>query len=388
MSLRFRRLAPLFAAALLLPAAAGAAPKSEDDRGFSILLTTPSEAFLAGPRTLHIEAIIPRGDRIEQVDFFLDGKLLATDKKEPYETAADFGRDIRRHTVEVRATTRAGRRARVSLVSRSADMAEGAVVKVMTLPVVAFRGESDYLDDLGVSDFLVSEDGAPRPVIQFAPGPFPASVAIVLGAGGSDPWRDLTAEVARFARALPGHDAVALIEAPLVGTEAIAQAFSFDPDAISDRLAAATAPAPGGVAARIDAAVAALRERRGPRVIVVVLSMDEAGGAALEEPAAAALGTALEAGATAYVVLLRPDGTVEAPEALRDAADRSGGALLTAEETAGMSRGLQEIAAELRHRYLLAFTPAEEGRSGWRAMRVQLRGHEGGVRAPRSIFVP
>ncbi|HUD73404.1 MAG TPA: hypothetical protein VMQ62_15710 [Dongiaceae bacterium] len=376
----------LCAALILAPAAAGAASRSEDDRGFSILLTSPSEAFLAGTRTLHIEAIIPRGDRMEQVDFFLDGRLLATDRKEPYETEADFGRDIRRHTVEVRATTHAGRRARVTLISRSADMAEGAVVKVIAIPVVAFRSESDYLDDLGVSDILVTEDGAPRDLIQFAPGPFPASIAVVLGAGGDD-WHDLAAEAARFAHALPDPDAVALVDAPLGGPEAIATAFSFDRSAVADRLAASAAPAPGGLAARIGAAATALGGRRGPRVLLVLLTGAESGSAALEDPSAAALETALETGVVVYAVALGPDETA-VPEALRDAADRSGGAVHAAAETAGFSRALQEVAAELRHRYLLAFTPAEEARSGWRAVRVRLRGHEGGVRAPRSVYVP
>ncbi len=376
----------LCAAAILLPGAAGAGPRSEDDRGFSILLASPSEAFLAGTRTLRIEAIIPRGDRMEQVDFFLDGRLLATDKKEPYETEADFGRDIRRHTVEVRATTHAGRRARVTLISRSADMAEGAVVKVMTLPVVAFRGESDYLDDLGVSDFLVTEDGAPRDLIQFAPGPFPASIAVVLG-GGGEGWHDLAAEATRFAQALPEPDAVAIVDAPLTGPEAIASAFSLDRDAVADRLAAAAAPAPGGLATRIGQAAAALGARRGPRVLLVLLTGEESGLAGLEDPTAAALETALEAGVMVYAVMLGTD-EAAAPEALRDAADRSGGTVHVAAETAGFSRALQEVAADLRHRYLLAFTPAEEARAGWRAVRVRLRGHEGDVRAPRSVYVP
>lgn len=386
MRYRIRSLAPILgAAALLLPAAAFAGPRSEDDRGFSILLTSPSEAFLTGRRTLRIEAIIPRGDRLEQVDFFLDGKLLATDRKAPYETEADFGPDIRRHTVEVRATTHTGRRARVTLISRSADMAEGAVVKVVALPVVALRGDAGFMDDLGVSDFLVTEDGAPRDLIQFAPGPFPASIAVVLGLNG-EAARELQAEAARFAHALPAHDAIALVDGPLSGPQAIADAFSFDPDAVAGRFAAAGAAEPGDLAARIGAAAAALAERRGPRVLLVLLSEDPSAGASLEDPAAAALESALVAGAVVYGVSF--GGAGSASEALRDAAERSGGALHRAGESAGFARALQEIAAELRHRYLVAFTPADATRAGWRAVTVRLRGQDGEARAPRSIYIP
>src|SRR5262245_7584370 len=80
-------------------------PRSTDDRGFSILLMSPTDLFLTGRHPLRIEAIIPRGDEVEQVDFFVDERLVATDRDEPYETAADFGRDIRRHTIDIRAAT-------------------------------------------------------------------------------------------------------------------------------------------------------------------------------------------------------------------------------------------------------------------------------------------
>src|SRR5258706_15119979 len=112
-------LAILIMVATAAPASAAAAPRSKDDRGFSIVLVSPSDPYLTGRQTLKIEAIIPRADAIEEVDFFVDGRLLQVAQGEPYACDHDFGSDIRRHVVEVRALTHEGRRAKVSFVSRS-----------------------------------------------------------------------------------------------------------------------------------------------------------------------------------------------------------------------------------------------------------------------------
>lgn len=391
---------PLLTAALLgtLAAAAGTRdggfidlPRSGDDRGFSILLMSPSDLFLTGRQTLHIEAIIPRGDAIEQVDFFLDGHLLATDRRDPYETAADFGRDIRRHTIEIRATTRAGRRARVSLVTRSGDISEGAPLRILAVPVVARQPAGPFIDDLGLSDFALTEDGEPRSIAYFAPGPFPASIAVVADPG--PPAAAIADPLAAFLRGLPAQDSTALVEGPFATADAASAAFSFDPAPAITRLAT-PAGDPAAAApweARVRSAAVALGERRGLRVLVLVLG---AGGDAprrdlLDDPAVPALETALETGATVYALIVgAPAESAPHVEALRDAAGRSGGGFYAVADAAGLDRALREAGAEIRHRYLLGFIPSEGRRTGWRAIQVRLRAREAAVRAPRSVYLP
>jgi hypothetical protein len=365
-------------------------PRSEDDRGFSIVLLSPSDLFLTGRQTLHIEPIIPRGDSIEEVDFFLDGRLLATDRKTPYETAAEFGGDIRRHTIEIRATTRDGRRAKVSLITRSGDISEGATARILAVPVVARRPTGEMIDDLAVSEISVSEDGEARPIAYFAPGPFPASIALVADVGGTA-TAGLAEPLVGFLRELPAQDSTALVEGAYASAEAASAAFSFDPVPVITRLRAEDAAAATPWAARVASAAQALEERRGLRVLVMVTGAEAApqGRDLLEDPSAPALDAALESGATLYAVVVgaAADGT-SAFEGLGEAAGRSGGSFHAVADAAGLERALQEIGAELRSRAIVGFIPAEEQRTGWRSIQVRLRGREAVVRAPRSVRLP
>jgi len=399
--MRLHSVMPLLTAALIGSLAAAAEmrdagfldlPRSEDDRGFSILLMSPTDLFLTGRQTLRIEAIIPRGDAIEQVDFFLDGHIVATDRRDPYETPADFGREIRRHTIEIRAITRAGRRAKVSLVTRSGDIGEGSPGRILAVPVVARQPSGSLIDDLGVSDFTLFEDGEPRSIAYFAPGPFPASIAVVADPGPSGVGT-IVPPLAAFLRGLPTQDATALVEAPFATAEAASAVFSFDPGPAIARLA--TTPGDTAVAPRwedrVRSAAVALGERRGLRVLVVVRDAggDAPGRDLLEDPAGPALEAALATGATVYALIVgAPAEQVPGVEALRDAASRSGGGFYTVADGAGLGRALAEAGAEIRHRYLLGFMPSEGQRAGWRAIQVRLRAREAVLRAPRSVFLP
>ncbi|MEK7799197.1 MAG: hypothetical protein AAB297_05170, partial [Acidobacteriota bacterium] len=104
------------------PERAGTAQRSGDDDGFSMILAEPREHYLVGIRRIVIEPTLPAGDHVAGVDFFVDGRLVATDRRAPYATEMDFGADIRRHTIVVTAQTAGGRRAKVSFISRAADL--------------------------------------------------------------------------------------------------------------------------------------------------------------------------------------------------------------------------------------------------------------------------
>jgi hypothetical protein len=203
-------LAILVAAGSAVPARA-AAPRSKDDRGFSIALVSPSDPYLTGPQTLRIEAIIPRGDTIEEVDFFVDGRLQLVAQGEPYACDHDFGSDIRRHVVEVRALTHDGRRAKVSFVSRSVDVTEGASGAVATVAAVVRNPAGRPVAFLGASDFVLTEDGERRSIVHFAAGSSPASLALVIEARIRAEHPE--AALASFLRELPEHQAVTFVSA-------------------------------------------------------------------------------------------------------------------------------------------------------------------------------
>src|SRR6185295_10664005 len=114
--------------------------------------------------------------------------LVFVDTDEPYSTTFEFGPEIRRHTIEVKALTHEGRRARVSFVSRSADLA--AMVRDTA---------GQPVDRLDVSDFSVTEGTAPQGIVHFLAGPAPTSIAVVVDPAVADAARE---PMVRFLRQL------------------------------------------------------------------------------------------------------------------------------------------------------------------------------------------
>ena len=414
-----RRAAVCVAVACLTLGEARGAPdvlrRSDDDQGFSILLISPTEPYLTGRQTMRIEPIIPRGDAIEQVDFFVDGRLARSDRDEPYTCDTDFGDDIRRHTIEIRALTRLGRRAKVSIVSRSGDVGEGATGPVETVAAVVRNAAGRPVDALSVSDFSLLEEGRRQPIVHFESGLAPASVAVVLSGGAAFDTGMVGDRVAAFLRGLPRHHAVALFDRPSEhgGESSSIRAFSYDAAGVASRPASAaaaitsavdpnaTAPhadriatAVGTVADRVAAAAAALAARRGPRVMLLVLpapaDLPPDAGAG-DSPAIEALTAALEATrrarATLDVVALGAEGE-GAPTPLRDAALMSGGVYLEASDAAAIDRALGSVAEGLHHRYLISYMPADPTRAGWRAIELRVRGDDLVVQAPSGVFLP
>jgi hypothetical protein len=409
-------LALLLASLAPAPAHAGI-PRSKDDRGFSIALVSPSDPYLTGRVTLRIEAIIPRGDTIEEADFFVDGRLLLVAQGEPFTCDHDFGSDIRRHVVEVRALTHEGRRAKVSFVSRSVDVTEGAAGPVTTIAAVVRNAAGRPVPLLGVSDFVLTEDGERRSIVHFSAGPSPASLAVVV-----EP--KLRAErpesaLASFLRDLPEHQAVTLVDAPIPPETPAADDAKPEPVWVMPATLAAAIQSglPDGkapVADDLAAAAALFDARRDPRVLLVLLALapppppepvpppappaPAAKPAATEKPAppekplpdealAAGLEAALKARAAIYVVAI---GATDAPvpAVLRDATVKSGGQFLLAPDVAAVPQALRSLSDALKNRYLITFMPAEPGRSGWHALDLTVRSPDLVVQAPRTLAIP
>lgn len=404
------------------PSAAGTGPRSQDDRGFSIMLVSPTDIYLTGKRTMQIEPIIPRGDSIEQVDFFVDGRLAFIDVRAPYSHEVDFGDDIRRHAIEVRALTHQGRRAKVSMVSRSADLSEGAKGRVETLSVIVRNAAGHPVEGLSVGDFLLREDGARQPIVHFEAGGSPSSLALVVLPGDALPAPDVNDHLATFLKGLPRHHAafVAGDVPPKETTEAPVDkpgvVFSYDLESVAAGLLSREEPpsVPAkALPARLLAGAEALGSRRGARVILVLAAGDilaaaeaEPAGppapAPLKTPAKApsateppkvdpleqALQAARQAGAVLYCVALGPNAVLQADGPIEKTVVDSGGRFLLAIGLPELQQALVTVDEALRHRYLISYMPAEPDRPGLRPVEVTV-GIDGLlIEAPRILAFP
>jgi hypothetical protein len=415
-------------------------PRSSDDRGFSIILVSPDDAWLSGRQTIAIEAIIPRGDTIAQVDFFVDGKLVTSDNKPPYATSAEFGAEIRRHDIQARAVTREGRRARVSLVTRSADASDRAAGPVVTLPATVRDQDGNTVDQLTVSDFVLEEEGVRQNIVQFRTGPSPASIAVSVDP--ALPIAQVRTWLSGFFGALPRHQAVALD----AGASSGDPAFSFEPEGLLSSLDSAAQAASGaGLAERVARDASAVESRRGPRLLVVLAAATPVGeepagppappdlapanvavlgaraGAAAagarnaraipaahtakpaagtvspesdlpEDPMAAALEEARRAAVVHVVAFpasdrLRYDEAAALVRLLQETADRSGGRLVTVSTPEQATSAVRELVDTIRHQYVLAYMPHPGGKPGWRTLKLKVPRDDLTVEAPRAVYM-
>lgn len=409
----------------------GAPPRSGDDGGFSIVLAKPDERYLIGRQAIVIDPTVPSGDAIAQVDFFVDGRLVCTDREAPYACESDFGPEIRRHTIIVTALTRSGRRAKVSLISRSGDLSENARKPFVMIPAVVLDGQGRPVGDLSVSDFTLLEDGERRPIVHFDSEPWPASIAVVVDAsrGGAAARSALLRGAAAFAGLVPSHHALAFAEAGAPATAARPERpaprpavpaapaatleFSYDRDAFIQRLSEAGQPdapprASRPLAESLAAAAQGLQGRPpGGRVLVALIGGGEAPAAgpaedagpaapappdtapavaapvaapvdpepAPPDPALAAAALELQRiGAVVYLVVLGgAAGGAGAPEILRDAAAASGGEIITLDDPETIVAGSRRVAGYLLRRYLISYLAGEGERPGPRSLEVRAR---------------
>ena len=421
----------------------GAPPRSGDDGGFSITLAKPDERYLIGHQAILIDPTVPSGDAIAQVDFFVDGRLVCTDREAPYACDNDFGPEIERHTIIVSAHTRSGRRAKVSLISRSGDVSEHSGTPLVMIPAVVLDGQGTPVGDLSVSDFTLLEDGARRPIVHFDSEPWPASIAVVVDAsrGAADDRLALLRGAAALTGAIPAHYALAFAEAGRAGPPprpidpgrpTPPLEFSYDREAFARRLsdagAVGGAPASRTLAEALAAAADGLKARpAGGRVLLALLAEEDLSkycqqgadeGAPLvaapgAPPAAAepapearpavparrpaepdggdpALGPAVEnlkrAGTAIYLVILGGGGEYGPLGILRKAPSETGGELIACGEAGSIATGTQQVADHLVQRYLLSYLAESPGKPGPRSIEVRVRCAGCRVRARQTLM--
>jgi VWFA-related protein len=155
-----------------------------DDAGFEIVLKSPTSPYLLGRQTISIDPTIPHGDSIAQVDIFVDGMVVFTDRQPPYVYETDFGDSIRRHVILATAVTRQGRRARVSFISRLGELTDDQARPLEIVPAIVRDASGRPVRDLTVSDFTLLDNGARQKVVHFDSSAAPASIALAIDAPG------------------------------------------------------------------------------------------------------------------------------------------------------------------------------------------------------------
>ncbi len=230
---------------------------------------------------------------------------------------------------------------------------------------------------LGQDDFVVTENGQPQAVTTFAAGEFPLAVAL-----GVDRSWSMAGEKLANAKAA----AQSFLNLLKPSDRSMVVAISAEAEVIApistDRAAQVRAVKqldPWSSTALHDAIVVSL-DRLDPepgRQALVIFS--DGTDRYSEAKPADVLDRARRSTALVYPIAL---GTTR-PPLLVELAVISGGRSFLLKDTRELERTLGTIARELRHQYLLGYTPAKPivaGDEDWRSIRVTLRAPRPGVR--------
>jgi len=264
-------------------------------------------------------------------------------------------------------------------VIRAFQFASGVSAVEVYATVTDARGEP--IAGLTAADFTVLEDGNRQVINTFAAGEFPLSVAMGVDRSFSVANEQLAAATSA-AQSFVGHlrpaDQVTVLA---VGSEVEIVA------PLSANHAAATAALARlerwGTTPLYDATLAALdiiQHASGRRALILL-----ADG---EDRYSRTTADALVAEARRRDVLVYPVATGrKRPAHILELASVTGGRSFQAADRRGLDEALGTIARELRHQYLLGYTPAVDERRGWRAIRVTVARPDLKVRARDGYYV-
>ena len=234
--------------------------------------------------------------------------------------------------------------------------------------LTAFDANGGYVDDLGADDLAVKENGKSRDVVAVRPAKGLMQIALIVDDNGTGLFR---AALYRFVQRLQGRaefSVVTVVGQPLKLTD-----YTMDGHVLTEVLTSLSArpgtPDGGQLLQGIYEAARDLEKREAPRPIIIALSV--AGEEHSTLPARHVLDKLKDSGASLHVFLVassasrqmapvtKPSALLEEnmnlSEVLGDGAKQSGGRREDIVAAAGTLSGLQELAEDLLHQYVVEY---------------------------------
>lgn len=395
MTVRTRRPAAIVVAALAatglaavrLPVAFG---QEKAEPALSVQITSPlGRTGMSGATRIVARIVSQPGTTLSPVEFFVDGKLIGTDKDgAPYAVEWVDDNPFAPVEISVAVSDSAGRTARDSIALRALDFVDSAQVSSVLLEASVIDTTGRPVNGLTADDFIVAEDGVRQTIDLAAPDVVPATYTLLIDSSQSMSRRmDFVRDAARQ---LPARLRAAdqIIVAPFKTTIGPITGPTRDRDTVVgaiDQIAAS-----GGTAilnALVDAAgkLATMDSRH--IVVLITDGYDENSDVAFEK----ALDAIKATQATVYVIGIGGVAGISLKgEALlkRLAAETGGRAFFPAREFQLTDvHGL--IAADVQQRYVVTYTPSNQTLDGtWRAITVKTATPTHVVRVRAGYYAP
>ncbi|MGH9362257.1 MAG: VWA domain-containing protein [Thermoanaerobaculia bacterium] len=378
----------LLALALSLPTAAAAVQPR-------IVAPTPDQSVF-GPTTF--EATVQANEGIKQVEFFLNGKRVATFNAPPYRMVVEAGDDNTEREFRVVATGASGATGVDVVRTLAVHIDEQMTLELQQLFVTVQRGGERALDLEG-HDFVIHDNGKAQQLITFGRGELPFTAVLLVDSSESMQGERLRAAVdgaAAFVAGMKPLDEamLALFSDRLLATTP----FTDDPQVLRRALAEVAAGGGSAVADHLYMALKLLEAQQGRRVVVLlsdgaevhsVLSMADAlWKAGTSQTLVYWIQFGAKAKRTSFSSAWR---NAEANAAEFDLLERtvreSGGRVVTIDTIEGLPGAFSAILAELREQYVLGYYASDAKNDGrWHKVAVRVRRSGVSVRVRDGYF--
>lgn len=269
--------------------------------------------------------------------------------------------------------------AAVLLLAQDAGRAQFAAgVNLVRVYASVTDGRGNPVQGLAAADFTVLEDGRPQTVSTFVEGEFPLSVAIAVDHSFSMAGAELGAArtgALTFLSALRPRDEAMIVG---IGSE-VEQLAPLSADRTSQQRVVASL-APWGTTGLYDSVIASIDMIQAASGRRALLLLSDGNDRYSRATASQALARARESDVMVYPVALGRS----RPPLFAELADLTGGRSFQPRDVGQLTAAMRAIADELRHQYLLGYTPSRPivaAQAEWRSITVRVNRPDLVVRA-------
>ncbi len=376
---------------LALPAAlwlaALAAPASAADPRVAILEPSP---FGAVSGVVSIEISVEAASEVSHVEVWVDGRLVATLRAEPWQVTVDVGPENREHTFRAVAHTADGTSGEMSLQTPAIDVDEVLELPLQQLFVTVSRG-GDRVTGLARDDFRVVDDGQLQELVTFEGGDAPLTAVLLVDSSQSMSGDRLASAVRGVESFTAGMRELDEAMAMMFADQLLrATPFTDDPAVIRSSLQDVEAMGGTALTDHLYTAFKILDGRQGRRVVVVLSDGFDVYSALRMKDV---LWKAQRSQAIVYWIHLQDRAVPESDAGLFQSSWRtaeenqgeyraltrlvldSGGRIESVDSTDEVPGAFESILQELREQYVLGYYPTDLRHDGsWRPVQVQVRG--------------
>jgi Ca-activated chloride channel family protein len=285
-----------------------------------------------------------------------------------------------------------------NLFAASQDTSHDHVLRVDTqlvlLPVTVTNHEGHFISGLDVSNFRVCENGRPQKIEVFRNFDVPVTVGLVVDHSGSmsSKMSQVIQGALAFAQASNPEDREFVVNFSDTVSFGLAANMAFTSNT-NDLRAALLATLPSGRTALYDSLKVTLEHlQTDPSGKKVILLISDGGDNASRHNFAQVLRIAQSTNVIIYAIgLLDEYDADQNPQVLKKLARETGGEAYFPNFTKEITDTCRQIAADIRHQYMLGYVPPNSGQSGYRRIRVSISAPGKGkliVRTRSGYFLP